>query len=92
MFHDQTPDNNMPALSQAKAFQLVGTGALMVVFGSGVFALLYVIHGEKYDDGEKSGLFDRNSAFWTSTPVSRKSKQLNYTDSKTSNPYFKSIL
>lgn len=60
----------MSALSQAKASQLIATGALMVVFGSGIFALLYVIQGEKYDDGEKSGILDRNSAFWTATPVS----------------------
>ncbi|XP_031573019.1 uncharacterized protein LOC116307016 [Actinia tenebrosa] len=59
----------MTALSQAKSSQLLVTGALMVIFGSGIFALLYVIHEDKYDDDENSGIFDRYSAFWTATPV-----------------------
>ena len=61
----------MAELSRAKSVHITVTGIILVVLGSGLFGLLYIVHGSSFTLGN-SDIFDRKTAFWVAVPVSRR--------------------
>ncbi|KAK3738686.1 hypothetical protein QZH41_020336 [Actinostola sp. cb2023] len=58
----------MAELSRAKSVHITVTGIILVVLGSGLFGLLYIVHGSSFTFG-KSDIFDRKTAFWVAVPI-----------------------